>query len=171
MADQQSFKCATCGELHEGLPTDFGFRLPDEVHALGYLEQYQRTRSNSDLCTLDGSRHFIRGVLPLPIQETDDSFGWGVWAEVEAQCHDSYMLTWDEPGEGMAPFTGKLANDLPGYEGTLGLAVEVQFGPAGQRPTLRVAQGVMHALALEQRSGISRKRHHDIIEATGFFNE
>ncbi|WP_416136139.1 DUF2199 domain-containing protein [Aquabacterium sp. A7-Y] len=51
-----SFVCATCGQRHSGLPTDYGFRLPDQVHALSYIERYRRSRSNADLCTLDIGR-------------------------------------------------------------------------------------------------------------------
>lgn len=153
------------------MPTDFGFRLPDEVHALTYLDRYRRTRSNADLCTLDETRHFIRGVLPLPILETDDTFVWGIWVEVASDCHDSYIQQWDSPVQDVTPFSGVVVNELPGYEGTMGIEVEVHFGAASERPTLRVVDRVQHALALEQRHGITRKRHHDILEATGFFNK
>lgn len=168
---QDSFICETCGERHEGLPTDFGYRLPDEVHALSYLDRYRRTRSNSDLCTLDETRHFLRAVLSVPMPETDEEFAWGVWVEVSAEGHDLYVEKFNQAAEGEPRFAGTIANAVPGYEAVLGQSVEVQLGKKDQRPTLHFPASSTHALAIEQREGISRKRHHTILESTGFFNK
>ena len=170
MSEDNSFICQTCGQRHEGLPTDFGFRLPDEVHELTYLDQYRRARRNSDLCTLDESRYFIRAVLPLPMPETDNEFRWGVWVEVSKPSHDLYVEKFDDAAEDEPRFPGIVVNAIPGYDGTIGLSVDVQLGAEGERPALYFPAATTHALALEQRSGISRKRHHDILESTGFFD-
>ncbi len=149
---------------------DFGFRLPDKVHALAYVERYLRSRSNVDLCTLDEARYFLRGVLPLPFQESEDEFCWGVWVEVAREHHQRYVSAFEADSSGTPRFAGSIANEVPGYGGTLGLVVEVQLQQAGERPAVYVADS-SHALAHEQRAGISRKRHHDILEATGFFRK
>lgn len=167
---QESFICETCGERHEGLPTDYGFRLPDEVHALSYLDRYSRSRHNSDLCALDERRYFLRGVLRVPMPETREEFGWGVWVEVSAKDHDFYLQNFYEAVADAPRFPGTLANALPGYEQALGQRVEVQLGGADQRPWVYFPPTSVHALAIEQREGISRKRHHTILEATGFFD-
>lgn len=167
---QESFICETCGESHEGLPTDYGFRLPDEVHALSYLDRYRRSRNNSDLCTLDEKRYFLRGVLRVPMPETKEEFGWGVWVGVSAKDHDFYLRNFNETVENAPPFPGTIANALPGYEQVLGQLVEVHLGGADQRPFLYFPAASTHALAIEQREGISRKRHHTILESTGFFD-
>ncbi|UXH79253.1 DUF2199 domain-containing protein [Roseateles amylovorans] len=164
-----SFSCSTCGQVHRGLPTDFGFRLPDEVHALDYLERYARCRSNADLCTVDESRYFIRGFLPLPLTEQDDDFCWGIWAEVDRATHDHYVAGFDGGPLLGTTARGTLANTIPGYEETSGLPVRIEFQDAGSRPKFLLTDDVTHALAHEQRGGISDKRHHDILEAVGHF--
>lgn len=169
MSENQSFVCETCGETHVGLPTDYGFRLPDAVHELEYLSRYLRSRSNSDLCTLDESRYFIRGVLPLPFQEEEENFTWGAWVEVSREDHDRYVSAFEVDGRGNPRFAGLIANQLPGYEATIGLGVEVQLQDEGKRPIFHVAADTSHLLKQDQDFGISRKRHHDILEATGFF--
>ena len=68
-ARSRGFRCGTCGRVHPGLPTEWGFREPDEVFALSYIAKYLRTRINADLCTLDDSRYFLRGLLGLPFTE------------------------------------------------------------------------------------------------------
>ncbi len=166
-----SFVCATCGKTHKGLPTDFGFRLPDEVHALGYTERYLRSRSNADLCTLDEGRYFIRGILPVPLAESDEEFCWGVWVELNKVEHDSYIEGFQKDLSNFPRFIGRIANDVPGYAPTSGLEVEVQFQAEGARPFFYFPKEAAHALALEHVNGITGKRHHDLLEATGFFDE
>ena len=170
MSDE-SFVCATCGQRHAGLPTDYGFRLPDEVHALSYVDQYSRSRSNADLCTLDESRYFLRGVIPVPFADSDEEFGWGVWVEVNKQHHDLYATRFREDLSSTPRFQGQLANDIPGYGGTTGLVVDIQLQSANDRPAFFLHETSSHALALEQRLGITRARHHDILEGVGFFKE
>ena len=166
-----TYTCSTCGKEHEGLPSDWGFKLPDEVHALSYIERYKRAKYNADLCTLDEQRHFIRGVLPIPLVDQDDTFGWGIWAEVNRSTHDAYVEAFNSDAPEPAHRTGVLVNHVPGYSETSGLAVGIQFNAKGARPTFTFATGVVHGLAHEQLSGISQKRHHDILETLGFFDE
>jgi len=170
MSDE-TFVCATCGQRHPGLPTDYGFRLPDDVHALSYVTRYLRSRSNADLCTLDERRYFIRGIVPLPMREAEGEFCWGVWVEVGKAIHDLYAQEFEADLSSYEVVAGRLANDIPGYGGTLGLGVEVQFQGEGSRPRFTIPATPSHALALEQRNGVSHRRHHDILEAVGFFKE
>ena len=164
-----SFKCATCGQEHSGLPFDYSFGLPDEVFELDFLSRYQRTRSNSDLCTLDGSRFFIRGLIPLPFLDSTDEFGWGIWVEVSRGDHDKYLGGYYEDLSGEPRFSGKLACSIPGYSETLGIDVEIAFGAKGQRPSFHVAASLPHALADDQHKGLTPARHHELLEAVGHF--
>lgn len=131
---QDSFVCSHCGKEHPGLPTDWGFRLPDEVDALSYVERYRRTRHNTDLCTLDESRCFVRGVLLVPLAEADDTFAWGMWVEVDRTTHDRYLSGFEKDLSGELRVVGRLANDIPGYPPTRAVEVEVEFRGGGDRP-------------------------------------
>lgn len=166
-----SYICSTCGKEHEGLPADWGFRLPDEVHELSYLDRYARSRSNADLCTLDERRYFVRGVLAVPLAEQDDSFGWGIWAEVDRGTHDDYVRTFNDDESTLTTKAGKLVNTVRGYSETRELPVHICFHGGNTRPTFVFPPEVAHGLAHEQRQGISRKRHHDILESLGFFDQ
>lgn len=164
-----SYFCRSCGHEHPGLPNDWGFRLPDDVHALSYLDRYRRARHNSDLCTLDDQRYFIRGLLLVPFSDSDEQFGWGMWVEVDRDTHDLYVDGFDADMTAEPRRAGKLANDLPGYSTTAGVPVDVAFQDEGDRPLLWFAPQTMHALAHEQRGGITHKRQHDILRELGFF--
>lgn len=166
-----TFVCSTCGQEHSGLPTDFGFRLPDEVSALSYIDRYVRSHSNSDLCTFDGSRYFLRGLIAIPLTETDEQFCWGIWAEVSKETHDFYVKGFNQDLKGSEPREGQLSNTIPGYEETSGLGVLIHFQDTSSRPTFLHPSDATHALAHEQRGGISAKRHHDILANVGHFEK
>jgi hypothetical protein len=166
---EQTFNCGTCGEEHSGLPKDYAFGLPDEVFALGYLDRYRRSRSNADLCILDEQRFFIRGVLPVPFADGDGEFVWGMWAEVTGEQHDLYLAGFHDDLSDNPPFAARLANDVPGYS-CLRLQIDVQFRAGNDRPVFSVPSRVDHILARERRQGISRARHHEILEQVGFFD-
>lgn len=173
MAKARGFRCGTCGRVHPGLPTEWGFREPDEVFALPYMAKYLRTRINADLCTLDESQYFLRAYLTLPLTDGGGEFGWGVWAEVSHDHHDVYagQIVCEAEGEPPTQYRlgGRLANAIPGYRTTLGVAVDVLLGGAGQRPSLWLPGRSRHTLSREQARGISAGRHHQLLEACGYF--
>ena len=159
----KGFRCAVCGQWHDDLLTDLGYRLPDEVFELPYVERYRRGRFNDDLCTLDGRRYFIRCYLPIPFTHKADHFAWGVWVEVSKKDHDAYMAHFGDAARAGRVFPGRLANRLPAYRSnTLGLTVNVETA-SDERPSVRMPSTSRHALAQEQRRGISAERHHDLV--------
>ncbi|MBK6471234.1 MAG: DUF2199 domain-containing protein [Betaproteobacteria bacterium] len=164
-----SFVCATCGQEHSGLPQDYSFGLPDEVFELDFISRYLRARSNSDLCTLDESRYFMRGVIPLPFQDSGEEYCWGVWVEVSREDHDKYVRGYHDDLSAEPSFPGKLANSIPGYEETLNLPVTAKFGEPGRRPNYFIGAAAQHKLGADQQTGITAARHHEILKAVGHF--
>jgi hypothetical protein len=165
-----TYICSHCGQQHDGLPTDWAFKLPDEVHELNYLDRYARTRHNGDLCTLDEARFFFRALLPIRLLE-GDFFNWGVWVEVDKATHDLYVRSWEEDISSSPRVRGHLANHIKVHVGSIGLPVDIEFRPGTDRPNVWLPPEVTHSLAVEQRNGISGKRHHDILAAVGHFGD
>lgn len=71
---------------------DVTFGLPDDIFALSEEQREVRTKTHSDLCSLDDKRYFIRGVVYVPVQELGTKFGWGVWAEVSEETFYRYLI-------------------------------------------------------------------------------
>ncbi|MBO9543168.1 MAG: DUF2199 domain-containing protein [Caulobacter sp.] len=148
----------------EPLSLDWGFELPDEVFALSEEEQAEQVRYNDDLCQW-GDRFFIRCILPVPLKGQDDYFGWGAWAEVEAEVFERYLELYEEDGREEPPHPAKLANRLAPYPGTtLGTRVLIQFQTPDERPTLALLETDKSRLAQEQRDGIDAARHREVLE-------
>lgn len=160
-----SFICSTCGETHEGLPTDHGWKLPDDVWAIPEAKRSNEAKFNSDLCQF-GERHFIRCVLKLPFKDQPGYYGWGTWVEVAETDFYRYVEIYDKDGSAEPPVSGTIANVFPGYPPTVGLPVRVQFQSSTSRPTVAVEAG-HHCLAAEQSAGIDNHRYHEILVATG----
>ena len=163
--------CSTCGKAHEGLPTDWGFGLPDEVYALSYLDKYRRARSNSDLCTLDEGRFFFRGLLMIPFTHQIGHFAWGVWIEVPRAAHDFYLDNFSNELAQGTTFSGTIANAIPGFDDSLGLPLEAVIQSAKSRPLFYFPNASGHELARDQRAGIGPERHHSYLESCGYFKE
>lgn len=161
-----SFACQTCGEIHQGLPTDSAWQLPDAVWAIPEPERARQARWDADRCQF-GERYFIRCVLFIPFQSLDGSYGWGVWVEVSERDFYRYVELFSSDARSEPPICGTVANDIPCYDGALGLPVSVQFGTATSRPTVTVSSSCGHPLAIEQKQGMSNERYHEVLMATG----
>ncbi|AOF90069.1 DUF2199 domain-containing protein [Sinorhizobium sp. RAC02] len=158
------FVCATCGQSHDGLPTDWAFKLPDDVWAIPAPGREEAARFTDDLCQY-GERHFIRGLLSVPLPDMGSDFGWGVWAEVDVAVFQRYLEFYDADGSSEPQYSGTLANSLPGYVSSLHAPVDIQFRNATQRPLFRLSERDQSTLAIEQRTGIDSARYHQILDA------
>ena len=76
------YKCSSCNELHEGLP-DVAFSAPDAFEALSPDERMERALIDDDFCIIDGNRYFLRCLAEAPIKGFKESFGWGLWCELD----------------------------------------------------------------------------------------
>ena len=161
-----SFICASCGKSHDGLPTDFGYTLPDVVWAIPAGERSDRASFTKALCRF-GDRRFIRCLLPVPFTARAGSYCFGVWAELDAASFDRYYDLYDEDGTSEPEFSALLANEVRGYEHVLGLPILVQLRDSTSRPNVRFPADAGHAFAVDQLRGINEDRYHQILLATG----
>ncbi|MEA1650173.1 DUF2199 domain-containing protein [Nitrospirillum sp. BR 11164] len=162
----EAFVCSVCGQTHEGLPTQWAWKLPDAVWAIPEGDREGAADFTEDVCAYDG-RFFIRCVLPIPFTHQADFFGWGVWAEVGRSIFLRYLDLYEADGSGEPPLPGTLANVIDLYAAPLGQPVLIQFGTASERPMLKLANDDMSPLAREQRTGMGADRHHEILKSLG----
>ena len=107
---------------------------------------------------------FIRGVLEIPIVETEDVLGYGVWSSLSESSFARVLDLVDDPRRsGEAPYFGWLSNSLAGYPDTLNLKLDVLTRDLGLRPLLRLQDGD-HPLIVEQQRGITMDRVYEIAE-------
>jgi hypothetical protein len=134
------------------------FVLPDPIAELGPQEISKRCRVTVDLCDMDDKRFFVRGLIPLTIQEKERPYCISAWAEVSWPSFQTILKNWGDPNQANCdPIPGLLANTVPPHDGTVGLKLNVRFTGAEVLPTFDLT-ACDHPLALEQEHGISAHR-------------
>jgi len=146
-----SYVCTHCGETHEGLP-DIAFDRPAYADNVPVEEREKRVQLTADLCIVDNEYYFIRGVVEIPIHESSESFGIGVWVSQKRENFETYREQFDTPTIG--PFFGWFSNEfIYSGERTLNLKTMVHFRGHGMRPRIEL-EPTEHPLAVAQREGI-----------------
>ncbi len=85
------FQCSCCGEYHAEIPLNFGADVPDYVLAIPVAERESRCQMTADLCVIDGTEFFVRGILEVPVRDGAGPFTWGVWTTLSAH---NFQRTW-----------------------------------------------------------------------------
>jgi hypothetical protein len=162
-----SFKCARCGQVHEGSPS-FAFRAPDPYIGLSESQKAETAQLSEDLCVIthaEGADRFVRGILEVPIHGTNEPFLWGVWVSLSEKSFSHYRQTFRSSGEGEGYF-GWVSNQIALYPYSKNRAADVILQGARNRPKvlLRRAEAEDDQLVLDQINGISVARAQDLAE-------
>lgn len=162
--------CPCCGRRFGGI-MDFACDHPDiwphgnRQNSGQKLLKAGEDQLGTDHCYFEQHR-FVRGILEIPIQGSDQIFGFGVWSTLHPDNFDAYVAAWSKPEEAdLGPWFGWMSNALPLY-GAGGLEAQVKPRGGDARPTITVVTED-HALAQDQLEGISFDRLLDIYAAAG----
>lgn len=166
MAAIFAFRCKRCNAVHEGSPS-FAFRAPDQYACLSEAQRAAMGKLSDDFCTIthdEGTDHFVRAVLEVPIDGIEEPFLWGVWVSLSQKSFDRYRETFDDPVEGEG-FFGWVCNDIPVYPSSSPRSADVIVQAGNQRPKVRLHGREEHdPLVIDQRHGISVARAQDLAE-------
>ena len=155
-----SYRCTTCGALHEDLP-HIGIDKPDYWWGVPEGERDKRIELTSDTCIIDGEDFFIRGVIEIPVHDYPNGFAFGVWVSQKRENFYTYLANYDSAEIG--PFFGWLCTRIRYYEqDTLSLKTMAHFVGGGQRPRIEL-EPTDHPLAVDQRSGITLDKAWEIV--------
>lgn len=163
-----SFTCPTCGKLHEGFPA-LAFRAPAPWDWATDAERTADWLLTSDFCSFRETDFYVRGVLVLPITDTDRTLEFGVWSSLSRANIERYSDTFDDEDQSkLGPMFGWFSNAVPGYPDTMGLKCQVLPQDHRQRPLI-VLEPTDHPLAVHQHEGVTLEEatryHHAHIAA------
>ena len=159
------YRCATCGQMHEGPVLAFGPAAPALYVQIPENERETRCELSSDVCMIDAKHFFVLGSIELPILGSDKPFVWSVWVSLSEKSMRRMYELWEQPGrESEPPYFGWLSSNLPNYPSTLNLKTHVRTRPVGIRPLIEL-EPTDHPLAREQREGIAWERVLEINQA------
>jgi len=150
----KTYRCKSCGELHEGPPLSYGAAAPAAYYGVPEEEREKRCLLSSDQCVIDDENFFILGNIYLRIIDREKTFNWTVWVSLSEANFNRASELWEMPGrEKEPPYFGWLSTALPCYPSTLSLKTNVQTQPIGERPVVELQESD-HPLAKEQKEGI-----------------
>jgi hypothetical protein len=150
------FTCAGCGQIHDGLPRDFGMPAPALTP-----EALSRATLTSDTCTL-GDEHFVRACLELPIIGGPGPFVYGVWVSLSQQSFEQFMAHATLRTRYLdGPYFGWFCTELAHWPSTLHLKTRVHLRPPPLRPVIEL-EPTDHPLAVAQREGITVERYREL---------
>lgn len=108
-----------CGDASVAM--EHSYQTPDVIFALEE-EERGRAETRRHFAVLDGERHFVRCLFPVPV-EGYDAWCVGLWIEVAKADYDAVVAAWDEPETYTTlRFVGRVSNDV---RAALGLAVSL----------------------------------------------
>jgi hypothetical protein len=167
MAAIFAFKCTCCGEVHEGSPS-IAFKAPDHYACLSEEQKASMGKLSSDFCVIthsEGTDHFIRAVLEVPIHGAEEPFLWGVWVSLSEKSFKRYWDTYEDPQEGEG-FFGWLCNEIPVYPYSASRPADVVVQGGKQRPKVFLHRGQPEddLLVIDQVNGISMERAQQLAE-------
>jgi len=158
-----AFRCRSCGKVHEGIPA-FGWDYPDHYLDVPEAERQRRCYLTSDTCVIDDAFFFVRGCLEVPVSGESEALSWGVWTSLSEKNFLHFQeLSGVARRSDHGPFFGWLSTDIHIYPGTLNLKTMVHLRDDGIRPYVEL-EPTDHALAIEQRQGITLDRVAEIYE-------
>jgi len=156
MAD--SVICDTCGKAHPREEIELVLVLPQPIFELSDDERAKRCDISGDMCAIDRTRFFIRGLLPIPVRGSGVPYRIGLWAEVDEPTFGRIYTLWEDPSQVDEPLlSAVLANDVPLVPSTIGLVIDIRLTGPATRPDFYM-RDTPHPLAVEQRRGVNAHR-------------
>jgi hypothetical protein len=162
------YRCPDCGLEHTDLP-HIGFREP--YHWSKEFEKDPHSMLTEDLCVIQNRDFFVHGVIEIPVHDSLDAFGWGVWVSHKKENFETYRDNFDSPDIG--PFFGWLSNEIKFYSpSTLELKTMAHYQGQNLRPKI-LLEPTDHPLARHQHEGITLAQAWQIVhfcEQNGLLN-
>ncbi|HLZ64849.1 MAG TPA: DUF2199 domain-containing protein [Aliidongia sp.] len=159
------FKCTSCGEWHEGMPT-FGANAPLYYYSIPAEDRDLRCALRTDTCVVDQEHFFVRGCLEIPVHDEPEPFVWGVWISLSKNHFDQFVACFDVNHRShIGPFFGWLSAEFPFYPSAENLKTRAHLRDNGVRPYIEL-EPTDHPLAVEQRTGINVDR---VAEIYGYY--
>ena len=165
MQQVDSWTCTRCGTVHEGFMEAYSFAAPWAASQLPADELPQRLKVINEFAVID-KRPFVQGCIAIPIVGRHTPFYWCVWAwfSCEDFARAAYVRSIPDEHRRQEPdYSGELANKIGIYPDTLGLRLQIETRPFGQKHSFRLS-AADHPLVAEQRAGISIARWREISE-------
>jgi len=150
--------CDTCGKEHPREEIELVLVLPQPIFELDEDQRAKRCDIGTDMCAIDRSRFFLRGLLPIPVRGRKIPYRIGLWAELDEPTFGRIYRLWEDPSQINEPLLPAiLANDVPLVPSTMGIEIDIRLTGPTTRPDFFL-RNTAHPLAIEQHRGVDAHR-------------
>lgn len=165
MKSSKSYKCPTCGKMHEDWPA-IAFDSPTGYNVLPENIKNEIGSLANDFCIIhhpEQTDRFIRATLALKVVDQCENLEYGVWVSLSEKNFHDYKNNYNNPNH-EAKYFGWLCNDIPEYEIIENIPTTVFTRTNGQRPEIIPHQDFDHSLVHDYYNGITKIEAENRIE-------
>lgn len=152
----EDYRCSVCGKIHSGLPA-LSFIAPYYYDILSESDKNKTAEISDDFCIIrhpEQTDRFIRTVLSIPIQDSCETFDYGIWVSVSEMSFEDYQKNFKNERREKTYF-GMICNEIADYDKTtLGLHVNIEVRKNGIRPEIK-PHLTEHQLIADWENGIT----------------
>lgn len=155
------FKCEICSKHHE-FYDKIVMPEPDVIKEMDSEDYKKRVRKVDIFYLIDNSIVLTKGELSIEIQEEDKHISWEVWVLIPKNEFSEKMILL---GKNYASFIGQLYQDIPFYENTKGLSIQLvyELDKVSEYPNVQILNKKSE-LAKSQNNGLTKKEVIDWME-------
>lgn len=158
MSETIRFKCDCCGKFHDEWPA-LTFISPDNYDCLSEDDKKSIEFLDSDFCIINHEGQtdkFIRCTLTQKVNDHCEDLDYGLWVSLSEKSYQDYEENFKKESEEKVYF-GWLCNDIPGYDFSESIPMNVVTRNNGLRPLLFPHESCNHPFVKDYYSGISKK--------------
>ena len=152
-----NFICPKCGEEHQNWPA-IAFDAPYHYNILSSEDKVTIAELDEDFCIIhyeDQTDRFIRTVLIQEVTDHCDTLDYGVWVSLSEKSFNDYKSNYNSD-DYEAIYFGYLSNQIPGYDDTLSIKVDVELQKNGNRPRIFPHSDQEHDFVNDYYDGITK---------------
>ena len=153
-----SYKCSSCGKLHEG-PPSLEWERPYHYFTIPEAERAKRCITTStETCVIDNDAFYVHACVEIPVKNTDQIISFATWVTLSKQNFEKFSQLLTVPlRDHEAPFFAWLSEPIPTYPESEPLKTYIHLRNHGVRPYVEL-EPTEYPLAVEQREGASEDR-------------
>lgn len=164
-----TYRCSQCGQFHDDWPA-LGFISPTHYNELEADKQNSQASLDTDFCVIndeDDTDRFIRVSLHQKVVDHHLPLDYGLWVSLSEKSFEDYRDNYHNENH-ITVYFGWLCNNIPPYESTLSIPVDVHTKPGNDRPQIIPHYDHDHPFVRDYHEGINReeaeRRIHEMMD-------
>lgn len=150
------YKCSLCGHEHSEWPA-LTWDSPLQYNVLSVEDRKTFAALDTDFCVIKHPQqtdHFIRVSLIQVINGHCDGLNYGLWVSLSRENFMDYAEKFGQEDAEVVRYFGWLCNDIPGYDSTLSIPMNVTTRKGRLRPIIEPHQDFDHPFVRDYYNGI-----------------